>query len=66
MSKNINLLGRIRKLNIISSELFHDNPKLKPPRFDLRKRKVMDDPDFNDVDIDQDDTYDEDLSEEPI
>lgn len=58
----------MRKLNIISSELFHDNPKLKPPRFDLRKRKVMDDPDFNDVDVDvdQDDTYDEDLSEEQI
>lgn len=42
----------MRKLNIIktSEKLFHDIPKFKPPRFDLRKRKVLDDPDLREED----------------
>jgi hypothetical protein len=54
----------IRKLNIYrsGSELFHDAPKLKPPRFDLRKRKLLNDPDIDvDSEKDSEDTYDEDL-----
>lgn len=50
----------LKKLRIISEDLFHDSPKIKPPRFDLRKRKKMDDPDFEEIDEEE---YDEDLDE---
>lgn len=39
----------LRKLRIVAEELFHDSPRFKPPRFDLRKRKKIDDPDFEEV-----------------
>ena len=35
-------------LNIVSEELFHPSPKKGPPRRDLRKPRILDDPDIND------------------
>jgi hypothetical protein len=57
----------IRKLKIYhsASELFHTAPTLKPPRFDLRKRKVLDDPDI-DVDVDLEDTSDSESDDDLI
>lgn len=49
----------LRKLKIISEELFHKVPRMKPPRFDLRKRKILNDPDFKDISEEED----EDLKE---
>lgn len=47
----------MKKLNIIKigEELFHEIPKFKPPRFDLRKRKVLDDPDLGEEDRNDED-----------
>jgi hypothetical protein len=39
----------------ISNELFHEAPTKLPPRKDLRKPRVLDDPDLeNDIDNDPD------------
>ena len=45
----------IKKLNIVSEDLFHKAPTFKPPRFDLRKRKKLNDPDLKDEDLEESD-----------
>jgi hypothetical protein len=45
---------RIKKLKI-SEELFHKNPTFLPPRMDLRKRKMLKDPDIDNKDLEEKD-----------
>jgi hypothetical protein len=49
----------VKKLKI-SEELFHKNPTFLPPRMDLRKRKVLDDIDIKNKDLEE---VDKDLEE---
>jgi len=44
----------MRKLNIISENLFHKAPRKNPPRYDLRKHKNLDDPDFEELEEEKD------------
>lgn len=60
----------MKRLNIrpklyTGSELFHINPRLKPPRFDLRKRKNLEDKDLEeDIDLKDENDVGSDINED--
>lgn len=60
----------MKRLNIKSKlynglELFHTNPKFKPPRFDLRKRKNLEDRDLDeDIDLKDENDVESDINKD--